>query len=676
MADIYALLIGINGYAGKPLNGCIQDVDDIENYLENNHSTGGGVKLKIRRLTDKSDASGNLLDTLPTRDNLIKAFDFFDEVKDDDFCLIYYSGHGSYSAAPKEFWTETDGFNESFVCLDSREPGGRDLMDKEMAFLLWKTFSGKPDVTVIVITDCCHSGNITKGILAVQDGVKDRLMPAGNIPRIVEEYYGFGEKVNGKEGYVSSDNGTRVTVKEQRHIHLAASQENQTSKERSLGGAVRGAFTYCLLQVLNNTGGRVSYRQLIDKTIIAVALNASDQVPGIGVNGVVDPRQRTAEINKYFLSHTEATKNSGHNVFYTPLGWCIDAGSVHGVGKGDAVQIENMFNTVVVRTLADRSVISGKPELQRGTTYAATILPGMWKPLTLSFAPNVSANVRALIIQALQALKASLVSIEDSGTYIIRPVDDKFSIFLGGSDQPVMEPENINDTTSAELFIRQMEEISRWRNFLQLANPTSTITTKHYALTLHIADKPGDYSAGNFKPADTKPVHDLLYKNSNGTWYAPAIKLSLKNNTDKPLWFTCVYMLFNFGILGNYYESVLAAPHMPVNLTYYDEGTGFRTDVLDIQLEDKYVKKGFSEIREYLKVFISTDKMDLKDLNQDGIEQAAVVKRGVDDERVAKGSSEEEKLSIVARKDWATETIGMRIIKPAEQKAIDRAPGN
>jgi hypothetical protein len=125
MSNIYALLVGINHYPQKPLAGCINDVNAFKDYLTAGyglHPSRQEQHLFIMTLTDADPGQ-------PTRRNLIDAFCFFDDVKDGDSCLFYYSGHGSFSMAPAEFQTD-NGYAQSFVCLDSRLPGGRDLMDK------------------------------------------------------------------------------------------------------------------------------------------------------------------------------------------------------------------------------------------------------------------------------------------------------------------------------------------------------------------------------------------------------------------------------------------------------------------------------------------------------------------------------------------------------------------
>jgi len=123
MATIYALLVGINNYPVKPLSGCINDLKAVEDYLQKMYGKNKDITLKIKRITDEDAIQ-------PTRANIITGFNHFNNAGPNDTCFFYYSGHGSWTPAPKEFWSEADMRSESFVCIDSRTPGGKDLMDK------------------------------------------------------------------------------------------------------------------------------------------------------------------------------------------------------------------------------------------------------------------------------------------------------------------------------------------------------------------------------------------------------------------------------------------------------------------------------------------------------------------------------------------------------------------
>ncbi|RYD98720.1 MAG: caspase family protein, partial [Sphingobacteriales bacterium] len=217
MPTIHALMVGINAYPTNPLSGCLNDVKAMEAYLRKMYHGLPGTQLRISRITDEDVVN-------PTRQNIIDGFSIFGEAQPGDLCLFYFSGHGSFTKAPDEFWTETDGNVESFVCLDSRLPGGRDLVNKEMGFLIAKALEGKSGVLFVAITDCCHSGTITKAF--AENKWKERSFAADFTPRSLQDYFGYNQSINGKPAYeVSLANGKkRVTVQQAPHLHLAAAQ--------------------------------------------------------------------------------------------------------------------------------------------------------------------------------------------------------------------------------------------------------------------------------------------------------------------------------------------------------------------------------------------------------------------------------------------------------------------
>ena len=151
---IYALVIAIDDYpiAHHRLNGCVNDAQSLVAYLEGNYPC---EELDIKTVFDK-DA---------TKANVIAAFTHFQSATSDDTCLLYYSGHGSQVVAPQEFrHTDPDGKLETVVCWDSRIDDGRDLMDKELSYLIWEaTHQNNPHF--LALFDCCHSCSISREVL-------------------------------------------------------------------------------------------------------------------------------------------------------------------------------------------------------------------------------------------------------------------------------------------------------------------------------------------------------------------------------------------------------------------------------------------------------------------------------------------------------------------------------
>src|SRR5579883_2425573 len=156
---IYALLVGIDTYHSpvRSLQGCVNDITAIETYLRQRIATD-----KKWELVENSVVPWKLTNDLATRQAIIDGFlQHLCKADSEDVVLFYYSGHGSYETAPEVFRNqERDGKIETLVCYDSRTPGGRDLADKELSYLIEQVAKNNPHI--LIILDSCHSGTATR----------------------------------------------------------------------------------------------------------------------------------------------------------------------------------------------------------------------------------------------------------------------------------------------------------------------------------------------------------------------------------------------------------------------------------------------------------------------------------------------------------------------------------
>jgi pimeloyl-ACP methyl ester carboxylesterase len=657
MSNLFALLVGINGYPVKPLQGCINDITAVEDYLNAVYGSSSDVKLNVKRLTDVDEEE-------PTRENIIKGFDHFSKAKAGDTCLFYYSGHGSYSPAPTEFWTDSNGFVQSFVCIDSRTPGGRDLMDKEMGFLIWKTVRENPGINFVAITDCCHSGTITKNI--DDSGITDRMCPGDSVITKVEDYLGFNYSKNGESAYAASVDGhgnRRITVKQGEHIHIAASRDNQTSKELVIDGVRRGAFTHSLLKTLYTNGGNIGYKNLINRTSILVRNLVPDQNPDVNINGELNAKEK----NKIFLNQQFEAKDQKFLVYRDPkYGWCVQAGSIHGVSIGDKVNIEAIGETTITGTNADFSTVIDKTAFGTSDkTYMASIKRQLIQPISISFGTNVPLNVQNLIQSSSTTTSLVTVSKENSGQFIIRFEAKHTFVTKPGEEQPLFNPLPITNKDEADFFIEQLESICRWVKIQELNNPSTELTNEHYTVKLFRDTIPENSDPSTFEEIkDIESITDVYYKYEDNKRYQPAIKISISNNLpDNSLWITSAYLAFDYSIGTEYFKPMEIAAGKEVWMNLISEG-GLANDIIPVQLDERYEKLGYSEIVEYLKLFIGITKIDVDFLAQDGVDLAPMK------DRHEKGFGVEKSPTVFSSNAWKTETLGFRIIKPAQGKKI------
>lgn len=543
MPDIHALLIGINNYPVTPLQGCINDVLALKDYLHFVYDNDPAVQLNITTLTDNDSLQ-------PTRQHIINAFDIFSKAKENDICLFYYSGHGSFSTAPADLVNSDDANVQSFVCIDSRTQGGRDLMDKEMGFLIWKALQGKEHVQFVAITDCCHAGTITKDIPG-NTGITERMITGStaHFPGSVKEYLGY-DAIGFKQG---------------KHIHLAASQGIQTAKELVIEGKTRGAFTYALLKTLYASQAHINYEELLNRTAIFVRNMVQDQQPLYHLNGGLP----ASEKEKIFLSSSSGTGEIFYFVYHDPqFNWCLQAGPLQGIKEGNEVMIEGIGETYISGTVsADLSLIFPVKGLEKGHgAYKATVHSGL----------------------------------------------------------------------------AQQGKVDLWKHVLEFNNPANSLTDADYSIQLF---RSVQTDAGFEKVSHRGVITDLHYKASGEQ---PAIRLLIKNTSSSILYITHAWLGFDYSITPTFFADIILSAGKEVWMELIERGV--KKDIIPMQIDPPYLEAGYTAITEWLKLFISKEKISTLSLQQEGMN---ITTRPLNLQKMRRP----EKIA------WQTETIGLRTIR-------------
>ena len=299
---LYALLVGINDYppeVGK-LAGCRNDVDHFHAYLSGNFDQ---ANLAIEILKD-SEA---------TRENVIKQFrSHLGKAREGDVALFQYCGHGARWASAnafREFYP--DGKDEGLVCIDSRRPGGFDLADKELAVLISEVAKNNPHLAVIL--DCCHSGSGTRGVDAFR-GLKPRVTHEVAAERPLESYVdGYYAKLRQKN--------QPLFIPTSQHILLAACERTQLAQETA---DQSGVFTSTLVEVLDKSGGDLTYADLFVRCRAAVRSRADNQDPQFEAYDNFNSRSG-------FLGRKASLASRRYSVYFDQGGWKVECGAIHGV---------------------------------------------------------------------------------------------------------------------------------------------------------------------------------------------------------------------------------------------------------------------------------------------------------------------------------------------------------
>ncbi|CAK0774147.1 metacaspase-1 [uncultured Gammaproteobacteria bacterium] len=219
--DVYALVIGIDDYQHvTKLQGAVNDARDIAAALKK----AGARDVRL------------LLDEAADHDTVLKAWDeLLAKAKPGSTLVLSYAGHGSQM--PELIaGSEEDGLDEFWVLAGFSEHGPgvhQRLIDNEVALMLQKASK----LNVLVISDSCHSGTMTRG-----------LDPRGE--RLPTRAATFGPM--DADPLVPPDaKGAAAEQAPQPHVtFLAAVSESELAPEVKIDGSARGALSWSFARAL------------------------------------------------------------------------------------------------------------------------------------------------------------------------------------------------------------------------------------------------------------------------------------------------------------------------------------------------------------------------------------------------------------------------------------------
>ena len=227
-----ALLIGIN-YTGtsNALNGCINDVSNMKEYLLKNGYNDQNIKV----LSDTSEVK-------PTRVNILTHLLEL-VISDVKTLFFHYSGHGSY--IKNDDGSEADGKDECLCPIDYSSAGM--IIDDEIRGILQCLNQGK---RLIMVLDCCHSGSGT------------------------DLCYNLYERV----GIYSMVRDNKQTKTRGEVVMISGCKDEQTSADAYISGKYQGAMTNSFLYVMGNYI-YLTHEELVKKLRAKMKEGKYDQIP-------------------------------------------------------------------------------------------------------------------------------------------------------------------------------------------------------------------------------------------------------------------------------------------------------------------------------------------------------------------------------------------------------------
>lgn len=260
-----ALCIGINNYPGThmDLQGCVNDANDWADVL-----AGRGFKV------------ARLLDDEATKAAMVQAMgDLIGKAAKGDTLVVTFSGHGTYQ--PDEDGDEADGLDEA-LCPYDLQTIGEAVTDDEIKAL----FAGrKSGVRIVLISDSCHSGTVTRAAKAEKDAdTRPRFMPMGNwLPTKLLPRDRAGNTATTMIGPGGSSPLLGAYSNKLGDLLLSGCKEgpNNFSYDARINGRFNGAFTFYALKALARLKPGATYAEW-HKAIVKYLPSASyPQAPQI-----------------------------------------------------------------------------------------------------------------------------------------------------------------------------------------------------------------------------------------------------------------------------------------------------------------------------------------------------------------------------------------------------------
>ncbi|WP_373553251.1 caspase family protein [Haliscomenobacter sp.] len=703
---LYASFIGINAYQSNKLYACIHDVLNLDRFLRKfcaqqpidtieyhpaywlaPHDKGFDQNDLNTHQEQFPDFEPDAL-PLPTYANIKGQingpFAHLKQAQAGDICLLFYSGHGSSIEAPQEFWGDkSNRRNETMVCVDSRtNPEARDLIDKEMAYLIWDALHDPEDkakfkdVHCLVIMDCCHSGSNFRDDEIDPRKIRFRHETASKSQVRYDQYLGK------EEGFFELNHEGRAEFAIAPYVHLAAARDDEKAQETFDGGL----FTSCLMRQLQAGGTSRTYRDLMSNLAIEVRNRSDKQNP-------VAFAFAEKDLDQQFLSREITPYRATYPVNFINGEWILSAGKIDGLvasgASGDTlVQIpgvEELVKVVVVRN--DQSVLDGAPlmSLNQNEGYEAVLKRLANSPLRVGLSAGLrQASKECAELQAAYEIEPPLfytidfLAEEEVDDYVIRlTIEGEYVLTKNNSSIPLFKRSN-----NPFVFLRYVDSVGKWVGASVLKNESAQFSAADFLFTLEKIEGEAFGTNPDAVPGEKIGVHgslpeELVCRYKNGR--QPAFRLSIAINPTSNLtecYLGVLYLRSLFGIKIDFIDLdqnklVKDKESLFLKLKTKDNRL-YKT--IPFVINKAYEKFNINEITAYLKIFVAVDPQSLAlqrfqqaDLPLDeNIPNYRGDKSGDDGELGFEGDS------LGEQRDWTVFTMKIRVVGPNKEQQVQQ----
>lgn len=256
-----ALLVGINKYPSQPLNGCVNDIQDMAKFL-NSHC--GFDMNDIRLLVDERATTAAICERLGW---------LLTGLRSGDRVVFHYSGHG-VQLPTRNPQGEVDRLDEAICPVDFDWTDEHSIRDKDFHKIFLSIPTG---VEFLWISDSCHSGDLTRELLKeTPDKRQSKTMIA---PADIQWRIDTAKR-KGIKPLSLTKAATELNL-----AFISGCRSDQTSSDAYFGNKPNGALTYYLLDELNKrTGLTIPLTKLVVNINSSLATAHYDQQPQLEGN--------------------------------------------------------------------------------------------------------------------------------------------------------------------------------------------------------------------------------------------------------------------------------------------------------------------------------------------------------------------------------------------------------
>lgn len=550
--EVFGLLVAVNDYqppVGPPLRGAVPDIRRWQTYLTDRL----GQAARLLTLTDAAATRRAVIDGFRTH---------LSQAGPGDTALFVFSGHGSQEQPPVEFvGDDASGKLQNLLFFDTGQVVDgvlvRQLADKELSLLLGEVAARGP--RVVVILDCCHSGDATRSGLDVarrwlphhpeQPAAQPDAGERGAVENVLLALWG----PRPIDAFLDGTFGRSLQRVQVAHVALTACQATETARERQIDGEWCGLFTSILLDTLEE-GDAIDYRSLVE--VVRTRLTAL----GVEQRPELFPTESGGAGDGVFLGDVAGPELPPFVMTQSDGRWVVSAGELHGLRQttgGDACRLccyrvdgGPCGEVRVVSVDAGTSVVEPLGWLPDAPSYRADI---SWMPFAdvIVDGPNADGSAASpamvdAVRSAIEASGSALLRVSPMGSPsnrgvvtlrvaptageapgsvgVVVAIDDPTTT-TAGSFVPWSAPD------AAGIAVRRLEHLARWERLRRLGEQRSDLAG---GVELQIFRAPAGSRVvpDGLAPLLTAAEYVLAYSSEG----PPRLFLRLRNSTARDLW--------------------------------------------------------------------------------------------------------------------------------------------